>query len=304
MSYRQKMRKDLLKELNHILVEQTPEDKRKDLYKLSNDQELNPRCKLFMTTLLKRYDGDWEKVISEHIRVVRRVHSEIDRVGIGTFQPKDEKNQDSTELTGDMNFNKIAHFGADSDPRAFNFDGELCVSNRGFMEFIEILKLANEFLYDVLGVTQEHQIKPKKFSQIVVDEVLIGHSVHEDTPVPHLYDGVLDVLPIKELVNLDRSKLRVFSVNEETGEVQLSLVNNVFSHTFEGEWIENEQDGDVVTTTPNHSLYTRNEGELETFYPGEDDESEVATFELPLDLVLNYPKTERWEVFYSEPVGV
>jgi serine protein kinase len=34
--------------------------------------------------------------------------SEKDRVGIGTFQPKDEKNQDSTELTGDINYRKIA----------------------------------------------------------------------------------------------------------------------------------------------------------------------------------------------------
>src|SRR5690554_7364900 len=39
-------------------------------------------------------------------------------------QPKDEKNQDSTELTGDINYRKIAIYGSDSDPRAFNFDGE------------------------------------------------------------------------------------------------------------------------------------------------------------------------------------
>jgi len=49
-------------------------------------------------------------------------HREQDRVGIGTFQPKDEKNQDSTELTGDLNYRKIAEYGSDSDPRAFNFE--------------------------------------------------------------------------------------------------------------------------------------------------------------------------------------
>ena len=43
--------------------------------------------------------------------------SEQDRIGIGTFQPKDEKNQDSTELTGDINYRKIAEYGTDSDPR-------------------------------------------------------------------------------------------------------------------------------------------------------------------------------------------
>jgi serine protein kinase len=39
-----------------------------------------------------------------------------------------------------------------------------------------MLKLAKEFLYDLLGARQERQIKPKKFPQIDVDEVLIGHT--------------------------------------------------------------------------------------------------------------------------------
>jgi serine protein kinase len=126
--------------------------------------------------MLTRYDGDWKKVVNEHIVVVRKVYSEADRMGIATFQPKDEKNQDATELTGDINYAKLPHFGSDSDPRAFNFDGEFCVGNRGVIEFIEMLKLAQEFLYDLLGASQEKQIKPKKFAQISIDTVLIGHT--------------------------------------------------------------------------------------------------------------------------------
>ena len=102
--------------------------------------------------------------------------SEKDRVGIGTFQPKDEKNQDSTELTGDINYRKIAIYGSDSDARAFNFDGEFNVANRGIIEFIEVLKLEVAFLYDLLGASQEHKIKPKKFPQTDIDEVIIGHT--------------------------------------------------------------------------------------------------------------------------------
>jgi serine protein kinase len=124
---------------------------------------------------MAHYDGDWAKVI-QHIRVKRLILSEKDRVGIGTFQPKDEKNQDSTELTGDINYKKIALFGSDSDPRAFNFDGEFNIANRGIIEFIEILKLDVAFLYDLLGATQEHKIKPKKFPQTDIDEVIIGHT--------------------------------------------------------------------------------------------------------------------------------
>jgi serine protein kinase len=167
------MRNVFLKELNDIFSKQHNGD---SPYELISEGDLNPRCKFFMSELLRRYNGDWFKVVTEHIRVVRRVHSEIDRVGIGTFQPKDEKNQDSTELTGDMNFAKIGHFGADSDSRAFNFDGEFEVGNRGMVEFIEMLKLTNEFLYDLLGASQEHQIKPKKFSQIVIDELIVSHT--------------------------------------------------------------------------------------------------------------------------------
>ncbi|HVL11752.1 MAG TPA: serine protein kinase, partial [Gemmata sp.] len=98
------------------------------------------------------------------------------RIGIGTFQPKDEKNQDSTELTGDINYRKIAEYGSDSDPRAFNFDGELNIANRGIVEFIEVLKLDVAFLYDLLGASQEHKIKPKKFAQTDIDEVILGHT--------------------------------------------------------------------------------------------------------------------------------
>ncbi|MBC61786.1 MAG: serine protein kinase, partial [Zetaproteobacteria bacterium] len=102
--------------------------------------------------------------------------SEKDRVGIGTFQPKDEKNQDSTELTGDINYRKIAIYGSDSDPRAFNFDGEFNVANRGIIEFVEVLKLDVAFLYDLLTASQEHKIKPKKYAQTDIDQVIIGHT--------------------------------------------------------------------------------------------------------------------------------
>jgi len=141
--------------------------------KISGD--LNPACRLIFRELMSYYDGDWSKVIS-HVRVKRLILSERDRVGIGTFQPKDEKNQDATELTGDINYKKIALFGSDSDPRAFNFDGEFNIANRGLIEFVEILKLDVAFLYDLLGATQEQKIKPKKFPQTDIDEVIIGHT--------------------------------------------------------------------------------------------------------------------------------
>lgn len=137
--------------------------------------EICPLSRYLFQEHLEKADGDWTKVM-ENIVVKRFFFSEQDRVGIGTFQPKDEKNQDSTELTGDINYRKIAEYGSESDPRAFNFDGEFNVANRGMIEFIEVLKLDVAFLYDLLGASQEHKIKPKKFAQTDIDTVIIGHT--------------------------------------------------------------------------------------------------------------------------------
>jgi len=144
-------------------------------YRVQVEGDLCPACRQMYRELTKRYRGDWFKVM-DHVKVRRLVLSEKDRNGIGTFQPKDEKNQDSTELTGDINYRKIAIYGSDSDARAFNFDGEFNVANRGIIEFIEVLKLEVAFLYDLLGASQEHKIKPKKFPQTDIDEVIIGHT--------------------------------------------------------------------------------------------------------------------------------
>jgi serine protein kinase len=146
-----------------------------DSYQVRIKGELCPFCRYIYNERLKRYDGDWTRVVQD-VRVKRLLLSEKDRVGIGTFQPKDEKNQDSTELTGDINYRKIAEYGSDSDPRAFNFDGEFNIANRGIIEFVEVLKLDVAFLYDLLGASQEHKVKPKKFAQTDIDEVILGHT--------------------------------------------------------------------------------------------------------------------------------
>ena len=159
-------RQDVLESIN----EKLPEGRKVRLY-----GEPCPFCRKVYGELMDMHGGEWKKVI-DHVRVKRLILSEKDRRGVGTFQPKDEKNQDSTELTGDINYRKIAEYGSDSDPRAFNFDGELNIANRGIVEFIEVLKLDVAFLYDLLGASQEHLIKPKKFAQTYIDEVILGHT--------------------------------------------------------------------------------------------------------------------------------
>jgi serine protein kinase len=162
-------------DLRAPLLARLNEDRKPGEYEVTIRGEMCPFCRQMFNERLARHDGDWSRML-EDVKVYRLILSEQDRIGIGTFQPKDEKNQDSTELTGDINYRKIAEYGTDSDPRAFNFDGELNIANRGLVEFIEVLKLDVAFLYDLLGASQEHKIKPKKFAQTDIDEVILGHT--------------------------------------------------------------------------------------------------------------------------------
>ncbi|MCA9520429.1 MAG: serine protein kinase, partial [Myxococcales bacterium] len=62
-----------------------------DTYRITTRKQLNPHCRFIFNNLMEKYKGNWEKVIA-HIRVKRLIFSEQDRIGVGTFQPKDEKN--------------------------------------------------------------------------------------------------------------------------------------------------------------------------------------------------------------------
>ncbi len=162
-------------DLREGMLAKLNEDRKPNDFHVTITGDMCPFCRQMYNERLANHDGDWAGMLDE-VKVFRLILSEQDRIGIGTFQPKDEKNQDSTELTGDINYRKIAEYGSDSDPRAFNFDGELNIANRGLVEFIEVLKLDVAFLYDLLGASQEHKIKPKKFAQTDIDEVILGHT--------------------------------------------------------------------------------------------------------------------------------
>lgn len=173
------MNEEPLKLLPKDVREQVVADLNKKLgpeeYRIKLNGNLSPLSEYYQNKLLEKYDGDYVKML-QHVQVRRVTLSEKNRIGIGTFQPKDEKSQDATELTGDINYRKLAQYGSESDPRAFDFNGEFLISNRGMIEFQEVLKLQTEFLYDLLGATQEHRVKPKRFNQVPIDEVIIGHT--------------------------------------------------------------------------------------------------------------------------------
>lgn len=111
----------------------------------------------------------------ENIPVVSIKLSEQRRVGIGTFSPSDPKSQDVTELIGRVNMSKVARWG-DTDPRAFQFDGELQVANGGLIEMIELLKTDIKLQYVLISLAQEQVIKSPGFPQMYIDTLIVAHT--------------------------------------------------------------------------------------------------------------------------------
>jgi serine protein kinase len=159
-------RKDVIAELNAEL--DAP-------YTIRNEQSLDPESEFYMDELLAHYDDELGDVLRNHVEVIRLVANENKRQCLETFEPKDKKNQDETELTGDVNYSKIAIYG-ESDPRAFDYSGAFCNANRGVFSGEELLKLQREFLYDFLHATQEMTIKPKNNPRIDIDQVIVGRT--------------------------------------------------------------------------------------------------------------------------------
>jgi serine protein kinase len=137
-------------------------------YGIYIEGDLCPQCRY---ALEHTYGGRHEDV-----KVHRILFSEKERVGIGTFAPSDPKSQDITELTGSIDLSTIGDVGVESDPRAYRFDGELNIANRGVMEFVEMLKVDEKFLYSLLTLSQEQNIKTGRFAMIYADEVILSHT--------------------------------------------------------------------------------------------------------------------------------
>jgi serine protein kinase len=148
-----------------------PNDLRADVEKefgLYIEGDLCPHCRYMVDT---QFTGHIEDV-----PIKRLAFSEKYRVGIGTFTPSDPKSQDISELVGGIDLSTIGEVGVESDPRAYRFDGELNIANRGIMEFVEMLKTDEKFLYVLLTLSQEQNIKTGRFSMIYADEVVVSHT--------------------------------------------------------------------------------------------------------------------------------
>ncbi len=151
----------------HLIPHELRHDVEKE-FSLYIEGDLCPHCRFMIDN---QYRGRIEEV-----PVKRISFSEKYRVGVGTFTPSDPKSQDISELVGGIDLSTIGEIGVESDPRAYRFDGELNIANRGVMEFVEMLKTDEKFLYVLLTLSQEQNIKTGRFSMIYADEVVVSHT--------------------------------------------------------------------------------------------------------------------------------
>ncbi|MEW6447505.1 MAG: PrkA family serine protein kinase [Bacillota bacterium] len=151
----------------HLIPRELREEFQRE-YGVNIEGDLCPVCRLRVDT---EFGGRVEDVPVERI-----LFSEEKRIGIGTFTPSDPKSQDIAELTGSIDFSTITEYGSESDPRAYRFDGELNIANRGIMEFQEMLKCDERFLWNLLSLSQEGNFKAGRFALIYADELIIAHS--------------------------------------------------------------------------------------------------------------------------------
>ncbi|MGQ0750768.1 MAG: serine protein kinase [Betaproteobacteria bacterium] len=118
-----------------------------------------------------RLSGDFMQMPVQRIFI-----SEAGRVGIGTYAPHDPTTADIADLVGSVDLSKVAEYGDEGDPRAWSWSGAMYASSRGVLEMIEILKVKREFLYLLLTLTQEKNVKVSRFPLIYLDEAILAHT--------------------------------------------------------------------------------------------------------------------------------
>ncbi|MFS0559995.1 PrkA family serine protein kinase [Terribacillus sp. 179-K 1B1 HS] len=247
-----------------------------DEYGIRIEGNLSP---LNLMRLEEEYDGRIEDVIVERI-----FFSEDKRSGIGTFSPSDPKSQDIADLTGSIDFSTIAEYGSESDPRAYRFDGELNKANRGLMEFQEMLKCDEKFLWHLLSLTQEGNFKAGRFALISADELIVAHTNESEyrsfisnkknealhsrmivMPVPYnlkvdeeekIYQKMIAESDIKD-VHIAPHTLKIAAMFtiltrlKESNQGGISLLKKM--HLYNGKLLEGFSDADIQELKKEHS---------------------------------------------------
>jgi serine protein kinase len=140
----------------------------RETYGVDINGELSPWARDYLE---RDVEGDFLRVPVE-----RAFLSEASRQGLGTYAPHDPTTADIADLVGSVDLAKVAAIGDEGDPRAWSWSGAVYAASRGMLEMIEILKVKREFLYLLLTMTQEKNVKVSRFPLIHLDETILAHT--------------------------------------------------------------------------------------------------------------------------------
>jgi serine protein kinase len=150
------------------LIPHTLRSSFRETYGVEITGEICPHCRV---RLENQHNGDFMSMPVERVFI-----SEAGRVGIGTYAPHDPTTADLADLVGSVDLSKVAEYGDEGDPRAWSWSGAVYAASRGMLEMIEILKVKREFLYLLLTLTQEKNVKVSRFPLIYLDETILAHT--------------------------------------------------------------------------------------------------------------------------------
>ena len=120
---------------------------------------------------LQEYGGDITK-----FKIVKKMPSILNQVGIAKTEPGDENNQDISALVGKVDIRQLEHF-AQNDPDAYSYSGSLCLANQGLMEFVEMFKAPIKVLHPLLTATQEGNYNGTEgISALPFEGIILAHS--------------------------------------------------------------------------------------------------------------------------------
>jgi serine protein kinase len=140
----------------------------RETYGVDISGEMSPWARDFLE---RECAGDYLRMPVERVFL-----SEAARSGIGTYAPHDPATADIADLVGSVDLSKVAQVGDEGDPRAWSWSGAVYAASRGLLEMIEILKVKREFLYLLLTMTQEKNVKVSRFPLIYLDETILAHT--------------------------------------------------------------------------------------------------------------------------------
>lgn len=117
--------------------------------------DLDYNSKQIYSFLLRRYKGDWLKVM-DHVLVQRIVFSESGGIGIAKIPPEGNVETASQPVTMDENFKYIANLL--SSVSLVRFFGKYVRGNRGLVHYSDIFKKPAGYLQHLLSAVEEHKM--------------------------------------------------------------------------------------------------------------------------------------------------